>query len=303
MILESVENGPLRWPTIEENGVTRPKKYSELSATEATQADCDAKATNIILQGLHPEVYERECKLYDEFDKFSYKKGKSLRDFYLGFSLLLNAINIYNVKLEQFQVNTKFLNTLPPEWSKFVKDVKLSPQYESPYQSQQYSNNQSSTSLSITYPSKDYQSLVHHNVYSPPSSIPQLEYASIVNQQQQPEFPKLDSGLTVPVFKQDPGIAKSQARQNVITHNAVYQADDLDAYDSNCDELNTVKVFLMDNWSHYGLDALAKVHNPNNMDKNMKNQGVQVMPSSEQLTIVKQSKTEITSDRNIIPYS
>nr|GEZ64757.1 hypothetical protein [Tanacetum cinerariifolium] len=34
MILESVENGPLIWPTIEENGVTRLKKYSELSATE-----------------------------------------------------------------------------------------------------------------------------------------------------------------------------------------------------------------------------------------------------------------------------
>ncbi|GJY23575.1 hypothetical protein Tco_0397233 [Tanacetum coccineum] len=89
MILESV-------------GVTIPKKYSELSATEAIQADCDVKTTNIILQGLPPEVYalvsnhrideelwkriqhlmqgtsltkqERECKLSDEFDKFAYKK-------------------------------------------------------------------------------------------------------------------------------------------------------------------------------------------------------------------------------------
>nr|GFA79138.1 hypothetical protein [Tanacetum cinerariifolium] len=33
------------------------KKYSELSTTEAIQADCDVKATNIILQGLPPEVY------------------------------------------------------------------------------------------------------------------------------------------------------------------------------------------------------------------------------------------------------
>ncbi|GKE09418.1 hypothetical protein Tco_1412969, partial [Tanacetum coccineum] len=54
MILEPVENGPLIWPTIEENEVTRPKKCSELSATEAIQADCDIKATNIILQGLPP---------------------------------------------------------------------------------------------------------------------------------------------------------------------------------------------------------------------------------------------------------
>ncbi|GJW75252.1 hypothetical protein Tco_0134622 [Tanacetum coccineum] len=57
MILESVENGPLIWPSIEENRVTRLKKYSELSATEAIQADCDIKATNIILQGLPPKVY------------------------------------------------------------------------------------------------------------------------------------------------------------------------------------------------------------------------------------------------------
>ncbi|GJV85394.1 hypothetical protein Tco_1525292 [Tanacetum coccineum] len=57
MILNSVENGPLIWPSIKKNGVTRPKKYSELSATEAIQADCDIKATNIILQGLPAEVY------------------------------------------------------------------------------------------------------------------------------------------------------------------------------------------------------------------------------------------------------
>nr|GEV67057.1 hypothetical protein [Tanacetum cinerariifolium] len=42
---------------MEVEGVTRLKKYSELSAAEATQADCDVKATNIILQGLPPEVY------------------------------------------------------------------------------------------------------------------------------------------------------------------------------------------------------------------------------------------------------
>nr|GEZ91083.1 hypothetical protein [Tanacetum cinerariifolium] len=102
MILESVENGPLLWPTVEENGVTWLKKYSELLTTKANQADCDIKATNIILQGLPPEQ-KMECKLYDEFDKFTYRKGESLSDFYLRFSLLLSDINIYNMKLEQFQ--------------------------------------------------------------------------------------------------------------------------------------------------------------------------------------------------------
>nr|GFB31488.1 hypothetical protein [Tanacetum cinerariifolium] len=35
MILESIENGLLLWPTVEESRVTRQRKYSELSATEA----------------------------------------------------------------------------------------------------------------------------------------------------------------------------------------------------------------------------------------------------------------------------
>ncbi|GJT12075.1 retrovirus-related pol polyprotein from transposon TNT 1-94 [Tanacetum coccineum] len=426
----------------------------------------------------------RECKLYDEFDKFAYKKGETLRDFYLRFSLLLNAMNIYNVKLEQFQVNTKFLNTLPSEWSKFVTDVKLvrdlhttntdqlhaylgqrefhankvrlmhernsdllalvathqltqfqfqpqvslyqSPQYGSPYQSQQYLTNQPSTPLLITYPSNDYQSSVHHNVYSLQTSIPQLEYAPTVNQQpQQHEFPQLDSGLTVPVFKQgddpidainhmmsflsaivtsrypttnnqlrnssnprqqatindgrvtlepiqgrqisfatgttrtytlgesgsnfrkertvicynckgeghmskqctkpkrkqddswfkdkvllvqaqangqilheeklafltDPGIAEGQAIQIVITHNAAYQADDLDAYYSDCDELNTSKVALMVNLSHYGSDVLVKyVHET--QQAAVQNSNSSAQQDTLILSVIEQLKTQ-----------
>nr|GEV23794.1 hypothetical protein [Tanacetum cinerariifolium] len=42
------------------------------------------------------------------------------------------------------------------------------------------------------------------------------------------------------------------------SYNAAYQADDLDAYDSDFDELNTAKVALMMNLSHYGSDVLAE---------------------------------------------
>nr|GEX62910.1 retrotransposon protein, putative, unclassified [Tanacetum cinerariifolium] len=101
----------------------------------------------------------------------------------------------------------------------------------------------------------------------------------------------------------DIGTVEGQATQTVITHNVAYQANDLDAYDSNCDELNTAKVALMANLSHYGSDALAEVHNPDNVDNNMINQAVQVMPSSEQLNVVNHLETETTSDSNIIPYS
>nr|GEV46473.1 integrase, catalytic region, zinc finger, CCHC-type, peptidase aspartic, catalytic [Tanacetum cinerariifolium] len=54
------------------------------------------------------------------------------------------------------------------------------------------------------------------------------------------------------------GIAKGQATKTVITHNTAYHADDLDTYDSNCDELNTAKVALMENLSHCGSDVLAE---------------------------------------------
>ncbi|GJV67008.1 hypothetical protein Tco_1482517 [Tanacetum coccineum] len=104
-------------------------------------------------------------------------------------------------------------------------------------------------------------------------------------------------------FLADPGIPEGQATQTVITHNAAYQADDLDAYDSDCDELNTAKVALMANLSHYGSDALAEVHNHDNVNNNMINQVVQVISSSEQSNVVNHSETEITSDSNIIPYS
>nr|GFA95012.1 hypothetical protein [Tanacetum cinerariifolium] len=400
---------------------------------------------------------ERECKLYDAFNKFAYQKGETLRDFYLGFSLLLNEMNMYNIKLEQFQVNTKFLNTLPPEWSKFVIDVKLvrdlhttnvdqlhaylcqheyhanevrlmherhsdplalisqhqlnrptyqhhqqtyhQPQFQqqaSPYQSSPYttsyhtqfvSQGSSSSNLSISYPLNDTLSTVNHNTYI--ASAPQIDHAPIPHHPS--EFSSLETGLVVLVFQkgddpieainhmmsfltsvvnsrypatnnqlrtssnprqqatindgrvtiqpiqgrqnhisvgssrpfasgsggtsgrqrvivcynckgeghmakqctkpkrkhdaewfkdkvllvqaqasgqvlqeeeldflEDPGTAESSTNQTVVTTNAAYQADDLDAYDSDCDELNFAKVALMANLSHYGSDNLAE---------------------------------------------
>ncbi|GJZ36759.1 hypothetical protein Tco_0582950 [Tanacetum coccineum] len=365
MILESVENGPLIWPLIEENGVTRRKKYSELSATEAIHADCDIKATNIILQGLPPKVYalvsnhkvakelweriqlllqgtsltkqERECKLYDEFDKFAYKKGETL-------------------------LNTKFLNTLPPEWSKFVTDVKLVRDLHTTNidqlhaylgQHEFHANEKGDDPIDAINHMMSFLTVVFASRY--PTNNNQLKILSNPRQQAtindgrvmlqpiqgrhtsfavgttrtytpgangsnsgkqrtiicynckgerhmskhytKPKRKRDDSWFMDKVllvqaqangqilheeelaFLADPRIAEGQATQAVITHNAAYQADDLDAYDSDCDELSTVKVALMANLSHYGLDTLAESN------------------------IVNHSETKITSDSNIIPYS
>ncbi|GKE78071.1 hypothetical protein Tco_1544191, partial [Tanacetum coccineum] len=52
-------------------------------------------------------------------------------------------------------------------------------------------------------------------------------------------------------FLADPGIAEGPVTHSVITHNAAYQENDLDAYDSDCDEISTAKAVLMANLSSY----------------------------------------------------
>nr|GEX66319.1 retrotransposon protein, putative, unclassified [Tanacetum cinerariifolium] len=94
-----------------------------------------------------------------------------------------------------------------------------------------------------------------------------------------------------------PGIAEAQTTQNVITHNAAYQADDLDAYDSDCDEINTAKVALMGNLSHYGFDDHAELHNQDNVTHNVINQAVQALSLSEQSNIInKPTQVEVPKE-------
>ncbi|GJW61912.1 hypothetical protein Tco_0111247 [Tanacetum coccineum] len=78
-----------------------------------------------------------------------------------------------------------------------------------------------------------------------------------------------------------PGITEGPVTQSVITHNADYQADDLDAYDSDCDEISTAKAILMANFSSYGSDVLFEVPISDNTNNDMLNQSVQEMTYSE----------------------
>nr|GFA01626.1 hypothetical protein [Tanacetum cinerariifolium] len=94
-------------------------------------------------------------------------------------------------------------------------------------------------------------------------------------------------------FLADPGTAESSSNQTVVTNNAAYQADDLDAYDSDCDEINSAKIALMANLSHYGSDNIAEVNNQDNRAKYLTHQERQVQSTSELSTILTQSNTEI----------
>nr|GEV26018.1 hypothetical protein [Tanacetum cinerariifolium] len=62
-------------------------------------------------------------------------------------------------------------------------------------------------------------------------------------------------------FLADPRVADGPVTQTVITHNAAYQSDDLDAYDSDCDNFSTAKVVLMANLSSYRSDVLSEEKN------------------------------------------
>nr|GEX41184.1 hypothetical protein [Tanacetum cinerariifolium] len=208
MMLDSIDNGPLVYPTVEENEQTRPKKYSELTEAQQLQDDYDVKETNIILHGLPLDV----------------------------------------ITMQQVQVNTKFLNALPSEWSKFVTDAKLakslyttnynqlyaylsqhkrhanevrincerypnslafianSPTLYNPSQSPQHSG------YSMYPPPQQftpvYAAPIHHQHHYTPVSLQQHPispppFISLsMTQQSQAEFPQLDFGLAVPMFQQ-----------------------------------------------------------------------------------------------------
>ncbi|GJR94008.1 hypothetical protein Tco_0266182 [Tanacetum coccineum] len=104
-------------------------------------------------------------------------------------------------------------------------------------------------------------------------------------------------------FLADPRVVEGPITQMVITHNAAYQADDLDAYDSDCDDFSTAKAVLMANLSSYGSNILFKAPHSKNTHNDMLNQSVQNMSYSKQTHLVNYPKNEITSDSNIVPYS
>ncbi|GJX71473.1 hypothetical protein Tco_0308644 [Tanacetum coccineum] len=62
-------------------------------------------------------------------------------------------------------------------------------------------------------------------------------------------------------FLADPRVTDGQDTQRTITYNAAFQTDDLDAYDSDCDDIYSTKAVLMANLSSYDLDVLSDVPN------------------------------------------
>ncbi|GKB42709.1 hypothetical protein Tco_0887651 [Tanacetum coccineum] len=104
-------------------------------------------------------------------------------------------------------------------------------------------------------------------------------------------------------FLTDPGILDSKVTQTTILNTATFQTEDLDAYDSDCDDVSNAKEVLMANLSNYGSVVISEVphHEPYHTD--VDNQSVHTMWGFEQTPIVDFTDNETTSDSNIILYS
>ncbi|GJT66508.1 hypothetical protein Tco_1017988 [Tanacetum coccineum] len=407
MMLESIENGPLIYPTIEENGQI-PKDIWD--------------RVKLLMQGTELSYQERECKLYSEFDTFTSIKGESLHEYYLRFAQLINDMHTIGMTMQQVQVNTKFLNALQLEWSKFVTDVKLAKNiylnplalvanYQTQTNSSQYpqqissipQTTHSSLPYSPTYEAphypQPYQQGFQTQLNHTPLSVPQNAYHTpLISQQLQAMFPQLDSRLVVPsflptddpiaclnkamefmstvmasrfpstnnqlrtssilrnqatiqdgsvtvqqvqgrhsqsfagigttgmlralreillqaqeagqvldeekfAFLGDPRVTDVQVTQTTIPLNVAFQTDDLDAYDSDFDDISSAKAVLMANLSSYDSDILSEVpHHDTYQNDDMINQSVQETQCFEQSLIDYVLDNEITSDSNIISY-
>nr|GEW39410.1 hypothetical protein [Tanacetum cinerariifolium] len=286
------------------------KKYAQ-----QLQDDCDVQATNIIIHGLPPDVYalvnhqeaakdiwdrvkllmkgtqlsyqERECRLYNLFDKFAYVQGETLYDYYWRFSQLINDVHTIGMTMQQVQVNTKFLNALPSKWSKFVTDVKLAKSlYTTNY-------DQLKEKIQLNVVTKQWHSYM---------SWHQGE-GHMVRQCSQPKRPRNAAWLKEKlmlakaqeagqildeeqlVFLADPGISEAPVAQQKIPQNSAFQTKDLDAYDSDCDDLSPAKEVLIVNLSSCDPEVLSEVPYSDSYLNDMINQDVQEMQYSEQTHI------------------
>ncbi|GJZ69808.1 hypothetical protein Tco_0633358 [Tanacetum coccineum] len=308
MILESVENGPLIWPTVEENGVTTKKIYDELSAAEKIQVDCDMKATNIILQGLPADIYSlvnHHRVVKDLWERVQLlMQGETLHKYYLRFTQLINDMNIYKMKMEQFQVNTKFLNNLPPEWSLAIPVFSLGDDLIACL-------NKAMAFLTTVASSRGDKGivilvLVIRVMILVSGEIMQVDMQGLLNATTvKVKDIWLGNALSLSDqgMQHDPGVLDSQAVQTIIPNNAAFQTEDLDTYDSDCDDISNAKAVLMVNISNYGSDVISEVPHSETYLNDMENKSVYAMQDFKQIPVVDVTDNEITSDSNIIPYS
>ncbi|GJZ22578.1 hypothetical protein Tco_0559617, partial [Tanacetum coccineum] len=83
-------------------------------------------------------------------------------------------------------------------------------------------------------------------------------------------------------FLADLGVPDGQAVLTIIPNNAAFQTEELDTYDSDCDDISNAKAVLMANISNYGFDIISEVPHSETYLNDMENQSVHAMQDFEQ---------------------
>ncbi|GJW41946.1 hypothetical protein Tco_0070745 [Tanacetum coccineum] len=288
MILNLVENGPLIWPTVEENDETRKKKYKELSATEKLQADCDLKATNIcltlttiILNTLLHSILNRH---YQFFNKFTL----------LNNSHQCLAVPIFNQGDDPIACLNKSIT--------FMSAVAASHFPLTNNQLRTSSNLRNQATIKdgrVTVQQVQGRQVKCTQPKRPRNAAWFKEKEMLAKAQESGQV--LDEEQLA--FLVDHGITYCHDVQPIIIHNATFQTDDLDTYDSDYDYISFAKAVVMANLINYGLDVLSEVPNFETYQNDMDNQSVQAMQHFEQILVDDYPDNEITNDSNIILYS
>nr|GEX39145.1 zinc finger, CCHC-type [Tanacetum cinerariifolium] len=197
MMLNSIDNGPLVYGTIKENGVPRLKKYEELTDTKKLQDDCDVKATNIILQDSSLTVPS-----FLPCDDPITRLNKAMA------FLTTATTSRYPTTNNQLRTSSNPRNQATIQDGRFIV--------------QQVQGRQEKMLL-----------------------VQAQEAGQLLDEEQL-------------AFLANPGVVKSQDTQPTIIHNVVFQIDDLDAFDSDCDEAPCTKVVHMANLSSYDSNVISE---------------------------------------------
>ncbi|GJT94411.1 hypothetical protein Tco_1089929 [Tanacetum coccineum] len=78
-----------------------------------------------LMYGSDVNNHIRHSRLMNAFDKFAAKEGESLESVYEILTTLVNIMDRNNILPIPMSINTKFLDCLQPEWSKYVTMIKL----------------------------------------------------------------------------------------------------------------------------------------------------------------------------------
>ncbi|GJX28481.1 hypothetical protein Tco_0236560 [Tanacetum coccineum] len=86
------------------------------------------KRVERLMRGTIQNKVDRETRFMNEFDQFDAEPGEALVSVYNRFAQLMNDLERNNMNFPTVIINIKFLNSLQPEWLKYVTQVRLAKQ-------------------------------------------------------------------------------------------------------------------------------------------------------------------------------